>query len=52
VLAHHMIKDLKDLLAKNTPYCNELIAAALIEDSHRMDCWMISGKMEYTISFL
>jgi len=30
-LAHHMIKDLEDLLAKNTPYCNELIAAAIIK---------------------
>lgn len=31
VLAYHMIKDLEDLLAKNTPYCNELIAAAIIK---------------------
>ncbi len=30
-LAHHMIKDLEDLLAKNTPYCNELIATAIIK---------------------
>ena len=30
-LAHHMIKDLESLLAKNTPYCNELIATAIIK---------------------
>ena len=30
-LAHHMIKDLEDLLTKNTPCCNELIATAIIK---------------------
>lgn len=59
MLAHYLIKDIEDLLAERTPYCKELIAAAIIKAidskplrlfSSQWEKFYISKKIDVSLS--